>query len=120
MKLHYNLEDARAYAAEKQRDNSPLWTDEGGRIHPGWIAARMTPLIHHSYDYGPAIHARSQIQNLSPALIGQSVTVAGHFLEQYERKGHHYAVVDGVILSESGEELAHLRHTTIFQVARRA
>jgi hypothetical protein len=79
----------------------------------------MTPLIHHSYDYGPAIHARSQIQNLRPALVGQTVTVAGHFLEQYERKGHHYGVVDGVILSEAGEELVHLRHTTIFQVAKR-
>ncbi|MCA9854701.1 MAG: hypothetical protein KC482_14135, partial [Dehalococcoidia bacterium] len=112
-------EDARTYAEEKQRDMDPRWSEEGGYIHPGWMAARMTPLIHHSYHYGPAIHARSQIQNLRPARLGQVVTVAGHFLKTYERKGHHYAVVDGVILGEDGTELAFIRHTTIFEVAKR-
>ena len=119
MAVPYMSEDARTYAEEKQRDMDPRWSEEGGYIHPGWMAARMTPLIHHSYHYGPAIHARSQIQNLRPARLGQVVTVAGHFLKTYERKGHHYAVVDGVILGEDGTELAFIRHTTIFEVAKR-
>jgi acyl-CoA thioesterase FadM len=119
MAVPYLLDDAKAYAEEKQRDLDPRWSAEGGYIHPGWMAARMTPLIHHSYHYGPAIHARSQIQNLRPAKLGQVVTVAGHFLKTYERKGHHYAVVDGVILDEDGSELAYIRHTTIFEVAKR-
>lgn len=119
MAVPYTLDDAREYASEKQRDLDPRWTEPGGRIHPGWLAARMTPLIHHSYHYGPAIHARSQIQNLRPALPGQTVTVAGHFLQAYERKGHHYGVVDGVILGEDSAELCYIRHTTIFEVAKR-
>jgi acyl dehydratase len=119
MPVRYSHEDAVEYATSKQADPKPPWVGEGARIHPGWLAARMTPMIHHSYDYGPAIHARSQIQHLAPALAGQTVTVAGHFTETYERKGHHYAVVDGVILAEDGTELAHLRHTTIYQVAKR-
>ena len=80
----------------------------------------MTPMIHHSYNYGPAIHARSHIQNLARTEAGQTITVAGHFTDAFERKGHHYAVVDGVILSENSRELSRLRHTTIFQVARGA
>lgn len=114
----FSLENARTYARDKQRDESALWTAPGGHIHPGWIAGRMTPLLHHSYDYSPSIHARSRIQHLAPAITGQTIVYGGHFVETFERKGHHYGVVDGLMLSEDGRELARLRHTTIFRVAR--
>ncbi len=119
MAVPITLDDARVYALEKQADGSPRWTGEGARIHPGWIAARMTPLLHHSYDYGPAIHTRTQVQHLAPALASQTVTMAGIFRETYERKGHQYGVIDGVMLAEDGRELARLRHTTIYVVGRR-
>lgn len=112
-------EDAATWMRDKQHDDSAFWTGPGGRIHPGWIAGRMTPLLHHSYDYGPSIHTRSQVQHLAPAIIGQTPVFAGRFRETFERKGHRYAVVDGVMLGEDGRELARLRHTTIFQVAKR-
>ena len=116
MALPYLLENAARYASEKQRDPSPPWVGEGAHIHPGWIAARMTPLLKHSYHYGPSIHTQTLVQNVAPALAGQVVTVAGHFVDAFERKGHHYAVLDGLLLSESGAELARLRHTTIFRI----
>lgn len=119
MAVSATAEEMRTYALEKQRSVDPRFVGERPLIHPGWIAARMTPLIHHSFDYGPSIHARSHIQHLAPAEAGQIVTVAGHVVETYERKGHHYIVVDGVMLSEDARELARLRHTTIFQVAKR-
>ncbi len=119
MAVPVSLEDAADYVATKQIDNDPRWLGEGARMHPGWLAARMTPLIHHSYDYGPSIHTRTQAQHLAPAVAGQTITVAGHFIDAYERKGHHYAVVDGAILGEDGTLLARIRHTTIFQVAKR-
>jgi predicted thioesterase len=77
----------------------------------------MTPMLHHSYDYSPAIHTRSQVQHMGPAIAGQAVTVAGRFIDAFERKGNHYAVADGVIMSEGGAEIARIRHTTIFHVA---
>src|SRR6185312_10601837 len=111
-------EDATAYALEKQADGDARWTGPGAVAHPGWIASKMTPLLHHSYDYAPAIHTRSQIQQLTPAPAGQTFTFAGTFREAFERKGHHYAVLDGVMLAQDGEELARLRHTTIFHVRK--
>ena len=119
MAVRLSLEDAITYALEKQADASPRWTGAEARIHPGWTASKMTPMLHHSYDYAPAIHTRSQIQHLAPARPGQELTFAGHFREAFERNGHHYGVIDGVMLSESGAELARLRHTTIFRVAKR-
>ena len=75
----------------------------------------MTPLLKHSFAYGPSIHTRTQVQHLAPALAGQTVTVAGRFIRAYERKGHHVAELDGLLLSETGGELARMRHTTIFR-----
>jgi acyl dehydratase len=120
MAVPLSKEDAASFAREREQDDDAAYRGDTPRIHPGWLAARMTPLIHHSYTYGPAIHARSHIQNLAPAFAGQKVTVAGNFREAFERKGHSYGIVDGVILSEDGRELARLRHTTIFEVAKRS
>lgn len=116
MLVPWSIEDARAWALEKQRDGSERWTGPSALVHPGWIAARMTPLLHHSFDYAPAIHTRSEIQHLAPAHAGQAFTVAGHFIRAYEQKGHHYAELDGVLIGEDGQELARMRHTTIFRV----
>ncbi len=111
-------EDHVAWMWQKQHNDSPFWTGPGARVHPGWLAGRMTPLLHHSYDYSPSIHTRSQVQHLAPAASGQTFVFAGHFTDAFERKGHHYAVIDGVMLGEDGRELARLRHTTIFRVAK--
>lgn len=112
-------EEATRYAVEQEADADPLWAGARARIHPSWLAARCTPLIRHSFVYGPAIHARSQIQHLAAAYAGAPVTVSGRFVETYERKGHHYGVVDCLVQDGAGEDLARIRHTTIFQVAKR-
>ena len=109
-------DDASRYAREIQKDLDPLWTGERPRLHPGWIAYRMWPFIRHSVRLGPIIHTRSQIQHLAPAVSGQTLTTTGHFVEAYERKGHHYFVTDGCITGEDGTDLVRFRHTTIFKI----
>jgi len=116
MPVPFSVEEATAYATNLQRDESGRFAGEGALVHPGWIAARMTPLLKHSYDYGPSIHTRTQVQHLASAKAGQEFTVAGHFIAAHEEKGHHVAVLDGVLLGEDGTELAKLRHSTIFRI----
>ena len=115
----YPMSEAEEYARDHQRDHNPPWVGEGARIHPGWLAGRMTRFLHHNYEYGPSIHASSQIQHLAPLLAGQTITVAGSIEQVYERKGHHYAIVDGLVLDEGGREIGRMRHTTAFHLARR-
>ena len=115
--IDMTAELAATYVRDKQRDASPRWIGSNAHIHPGWIAAQMTPLLHHSYDYGPSIHTRSQIQQYAPARPGQRITFAGKFVDTFDRKEHHYGVIDGVMLADDGTELARLRHTTIYQLA---
>jgi acyl dehydratase len=86
-----------------------------GRVHPWFLAARMAPLTRHNFTYGPTIHVRTQIQHLRPALAGGEVVVGATIVEAYERKGHWYQVLDGVISDGSGAELARVRHHSIFR-----
>ncbi len=116
MPLPYSVEEASLHATNLQQDGSGRFTGEGALVHPGWIAARMTPLLKHSYDYGPSIHIRTQVQHLAPARAGPTFTRVGRFLRAYEDKGHNVAELDGSLLAENGEELARLRHTTIFRI----
>ena len=108
--------DASGYATNLQKDTSERFNGPEALVHPGWIAARMTPLLKHSYDYGPSIHIRTQVQHLAPARAGQAFTITGTFLRAYEQNGHHVAELDGSLLAEDGQELARLRHTTIFRI----
>jgi acyl dehydratase len=116
MLVPWSLADASTYATNLQKDESAHFNDPGALAHPGWIAARMTPLLKHSFEYGPSIHIRSQVQHLAPASVGQAFTVTGTFLRAYEQKGHHVAELDGSLLAEDGTECARDRHTTIFRI----
>ena len=116
MAVPMSFEDAAEYADQFARDPDPRWRGEGARLHPGWIAGRCVRLTKHTYHYPAGIHACSQIQMLAPARAGQTLVVSGHVTDGYRRKLHEYCLLDVTISSESGEDLARLRHRTIYQV----
>jgi hypothetical protein len=88
------------------------------RLHPWFLAARMAPLTRHNFTYGPTIHVRSQIQHRGPARAEQEVVVGARIIDVYERNGHSYHVLDGLVVGDGGAagcaELARIRHHAIF------
>jgi hypothetical protein len=121
MEVLFEPAAAEAYARDLQRDPHPGWYGPNPRLHPGWLAARMTPLLKHSFWYGPSIHVRSQVQHLGAGRAGRRpVVVAGHFLRAYDDRGHHTAGLDGRIIDGDGRDVAAIRHTTIFRPRPRA
>lgn len=116
MAVPMSIEDAAEYADQFARDPHRRWREDDARLHPGWIAGRCTRLIRHTYTYRAGIHAGSQIQMLGPVKAGQTLVVSGHMTDGYRRKLHEYCLLDVTISSESGEDLARLRHRTIYQV----
>ena len=92
------------------------------RVHPFFVAGRMAPLTRHNFTYGPTIHVRSQIQHCEPALADRAITVGARIVDSYDRNGHWYQVLDGIVTSADGAEtaglpqtLARIRHHTIFR-----
>ena len=116
MAVPMSVGDAAEYADQFARDPHARWRGEQARLHPGWIAGRCVRLTKHTYHYPAGIHARSQIQMIAPAMAGQTLVVSGHVTDGYRRKLHEYCLLDVTISSESGEDLARLRHRTIYQV----
>ncbi len=111
--------DAVAYGADKQRSEDELFVGKKPIAHPGWICARPIRFLHHSYDYSPAIHAKSRIQFFGKIQAGENIVTTGTFIEAYERKGHSYGVVDCSTFNSLGNEVIRQRHTTILGVGAR-
>ena len=114
-----SVPDAISYGADKQRSKDELFVGEKPIAHPGWICARPIRFLHHSYNYSPAIHAKSQIQFFGEIHAGENIVTTGTFVEAYERKGHTYGVVDCSTFNSLGVEVIRQRHTTIFAVGAR-
>ncbi len=120
MPLLITPDEAREIANKQLRETNPLFTGDAPLVHPFSLARNMISLLAYSYDYGkPAIHASSHIQNLGRIKAGQPLRISGRFVNAYERNSHHYAVTDGVFMTEDGREVARIRHTNIFKVAKR-
>jgi hypothetical protein len=114
-----SIAEAQEYARHTARTEEPLFAGPAPHLHPGWIAGRPPGILHHSYDYGPAIHARTHLQIVAPARAGQDFVATATFRESYDRKGHHYGAYDCTIYGADGTELWRQRHTTVYQVAKR-
>lgn len=110
-------DEAREYARRSQRSEDRLFTGERPRLHPGWIAGRAERLLRHNWSIPQSIHTRTRVQHLAPAYAGQQITTSARLLEVYERRAHHIAHFDCVIMGEDGAPLARLGHWTIFRVA---
>ena len=83
-------------------------------VHPYFLAGRMAPLTRHNFTYGPTIHVRSQIQHHRETRSDCEITVGAQIVDAYDRKGHWYQVLDGIVTDDLGE-LARIRHHTIFR-----
>ena len=118
MAVPLSIEAAQTFARDRERETLEILTGDRPRVHPAWVAEQLIHMLHHSYDYGPSIHAQSHIQHLQPAFAGQTFSITADCREVYERKGHHYIVNDGAIWSERGDELVRLRHTSVFRIAK--
>lgn len=121
MDTRLSVHEALAFARDAERETVPALLAEPPALHPAWIAERMIRWLHHSYDYGPAIHTESHIQHLRRAHAGRTFTVTGRCVAAYERKGHHYIVNDGVLwqapaAGAAAAEVARLKHTAIFRL----
>lgn len=116
MTVPLSAADHASFVATTLADDNPLYQGERAHCHPAWLAGRLIYLLHHSYQYGPAVHTASHIQHLAPACVGQAFTVTGHCRQAYERNGHHVIVNDGSLWAEDRTELVRLRHTAIFRL----
>ena len=60
---------------------------------------------------------RSRVQHHRKIPTGTRVIGGASLIDAYERKAHHFANYDVLLVDKEGAELAQLRHWTIFKIA---
>lgn len=110
-------EFAREFAQEEQHSGDARFIGDTPLLHPAWTAGWAEALMRHNVYIPSSMHTRSRVQHLAAIPAGQTVTGGAHFTEAYERRAHHFANYDVLLRGEDGEDLARLRHWTIFRIA---
>jgi len=98
-------------------DDLELYRGPQGYIHPGWMLQRCNRIFSNRFILNPWIHVGSDIAMHRPCRVGDPLEVRGITIDKFERKGHHFAVLDILILA-NGEVAQRVKHTAIFQPRR--
>jgi|TARA_B100001105_G_scaffold176576_1_gene142334 hypothetical protein len=117
MELDFSEETSAEFIAQKQRTDNPLFTDKNAVAHPSWTAGWAEILLRHNFAIPSSMHTRSRVQHHRKIPVGTSVIGGAHLIDAYERKAHHFANYDVLLVDGEGVELAQLRHWTIFKIA---
>ena len=116
-KADFTVETATEFTSEKQQTNNPLFVGSNPIAHPSWTAGWAEQLMRHNYDIPSSMHTRSRIQHLNVVPVGTQVIGAAHMVDAYERKAHHFVNFDVLLQDQAGEDIAQIRHWTIFKIA---
>jgi hypothetical protein len=104
------------YLAEV-RETLPLYAAEG-LAHPGWLLRFANSILSRYVELGPWIHVESDVALLGLVRDGDALDVRAVVLDEYERKGHRFVVLD-VAVANGDRPVQRVRHTAIHTPRRR-
>ncbi|SVB22129.1 uncharacterized protein METZ01_LOCUS174983 [marine metagenome] len=117
MELDFSEAVSEEFIALKQRTDNPLFIDKNAVSHPSWTAGWAEMILRHNFAIPSSMHTKSRVQHHRKIPVGTSVIGGAHLIDAYERKAHHFANYDVLLVDGEGIELAQLRHWTIFKIA---
>tara|TARA_B100000029_G_scaffold13248_2_gene13827 strand:+ start:4565 stop:5410 length:846 start_codon:yes stop_codon:yes gene_type:complete len=116
-KITFSSEVNKDFLSTKQLTDNPVFCGDFAVAHPSWIAGWPEQLLRHNFIIPSSMHTRSKVQFYKKVPIGTSVIGGAILLDAYERKAHHFANFDVLIQDQYGEDVAIMRHWTIFRIA---
>lgn len=83
--------------------------------HPTYVLQLMNKVLMDNAILGPWIHTGSTVRFLATAKATDGLTACATVTGNYERKGHRFVELDGVVLANGTTPVAHCQHTAIYQ-----
>ena len=117
LKIDFTEELSVEFNTQKQKSTNPLFTGSFSIAHPSWIAGWPEQLLRHNYNIPSSIHTRSRIQHCKKVRSDTSVIGSARPISIFERKAHHLINFDVLLQDDLGEDVAQIRHWTIFKIA---
>ncbi len=105
--------DAAAHAAylADVRCAQTLYLDDR-LAHPGWLLRFANSILVRNVELGPWIHVGSDVALLGLVADGDALDVRAVVLDEYERKGHRFVVLDVAVTSDE-RPIQRVTHTAI-------
>jgi acyl dehydratase len=111
------LDITREWAAryvEDVRERDPLYLREG-LSHPGQLPRLFNWALTHNVVLGPWIHVASKTDHFAAARVGDTLTVRANVTANYEKKGHRFVELDGLVVANAATPIARIAHTAIYR-----
>jgi hypothetical protein len=96
------------------RETDPLYADQK-IVHPGMLLRMMNWALMENAILGPWIHVGSTMQHLNAASVGAELSVRAMVTGNYERKGHKFVELDGLVVANGATPIVHCQHVAIYQ-----
>lgn len=87
----------------------------GGLVHTGNLLRMLNWALMENAILGPWIHVGSTIRYLAAAGVDDELTLRAKVTGNYERKGHKFVDLDGLIVAGGTTPIAHVQHISIYQ-----
>ncbi len=115
----FDPEAAESYLADV-RETLPIYRDGAGGplAHPGWLLRFANSILARNVELGPWIHVSSDVRLAGTVGPQQALDVRGLVLDEFERKGHRFVVLDVAVLADDAL-VQRVTHTAIHTPRRR-
>ena len=64
---------------------------------------------------GPWIHVASKVDHFAAVRVGDELTVRAKVTANYEKKGHRFVELDGLVVANATTPIARIAHTAIYR-----
>lgn len=96
------------------RETDPIYANEN-IVHPGMLLRTMNWALMENAILGPWIYVGSTVQHLNVASVRDELTVRAKVTQNYERKGHKFVELDGLVVANGTKPIARCQHIAIYQ-----
>src|SRR5262245_2188668 len=111
--LRVTADWARGYIADV-RERDPIYLAEG-LSHPGQLPRLFNWALTHNVVLGPWIHVGSTVDHFAAARVGDELSVRAKVIANYEKKGHRFVDLDGLVVANASAPIARITHTAIYR-----
>ncbi len=95
-------------------DDPEVYQGNKGCVHPGFLTRQCNRIFSERFQLGPWMHVASEIAMYRPCRVGDAIEVRGVPVDEFERKGHEFVVLD-VLLSANAEAVQRVTHSCIYR-----
>jgi len=117
MEATFRVDQAPAFLDQIGED-LPLFRADG-LAHPGYLLLAANSVLVANVRLGPWMHVGSEVTNFGVVTDGDRVSTRGRVSDLFERKGHHFAELDVLMVANDTRPVLHVRHVLIYEIARR-